>query len=105
MKEKYFKIKPVKTTLNFVDETKVLKLSEKGLESLTCSKEEFDKIRFKEDNGTYSVNPEYSLSEISKDDAQKIIRQKEFEWACLGDYFSNSENVASPQINMFRGNL
>lgn len=98
--EKYFDVKEKNKKPMFMDFPTILKLTDNNLEIITSKhQEELGKIEFTQDKeGKYFVNSNYSLQEITKEKAEKIIKQRDFEWMCLGDYMSTSENMASSHL-------
>lgn len=98
--ERYFNVKEKDKKPMFMNFPTILKLTDNNLEIITSKhQEELGKIEFTQDKeGEYSVNSKYSIKTITKEKAEEIIEQRDFEWQCWGDYMSTSDNVASPHL-------
>ena len=100
MEERYFEIKEKNEKTHLINFPTILKLTGKNLEIITSKHQgELKKIGFNNDEkGNYFVNTHYSIKEISKERAEKIIKQRDFEWKSWGDYMTNSSDTPSPHL-------
>lgn len=99
-KERYFHIKNIQgphsiETFN----NDVLKITKEGkLELITRPKINLEQFEIREENGEYKINKSYSIKEVSKEEAEDIIREMDANYRDWQDFMTSSDEIPSSHL-------